>query len=222
MDESRKSYEHFSAFERSILSGSVLDIGAGRDPVVSHAVGFDQQHGDANMISSYVHQLFDCVYSSHCLEHMRDPSKALANWWQLVKPDGHLFFTVPDEDLYEQGVFPSRFNGDHKFTFTLAKKRSWSPVSVNVLDLVRSLPHCEIVSIALNDIGYDPRLRKHGPVRSSRIARFLLRQCASLQKRGWHLLPRHWQFYLEKACLIDQTRAGALAQIEVVLRKISG
>jgi len=221
MDESRKSYEHFSAFERSILTGSVLDIGAGRDPVVSHAVGFDQEQGDANTITTHVHQLFDCVYSSHCLEHMQDPSKALANWWQLVKPDGYLFFIVPDEDLYEQGVFPSRFNGDHKFTFTLAKKRSWSPVSVNVWDLARSLPHSEIVSLALNDIGYDHRLQKHGQVRSSQIPRFILRQFASLKKRGWDLLPRACQFYLEKACLIDQTRDGGLAQIEVILRKNS-
>lgn len=221
MYESRKSYEHFSAFERSILTGSVLDIGAGPDPVVSHAVGFDQEQGDANRITEHVDQLFDCVYSSHCLEHMRDPQKALENWWQLVKPNGYLFFIVPDEDLYEQGVFPSRFNGDHKFTFTLAKKQSWSPVSVNVWNLVRSLPDSEILSLALNDIGYDHRLRRHGEVRSSSLSRFILRQFASLKKRGWDLLPRRWQFQLEKACLIDQTRESGLAQIEVILRKSS-
>lgn len=48
--------------------------------------------------------------------------------------------TVPDEDLYEQGVFPSTFNLDHKWTLTIFKRSSWSHRSVNVLDLLKSLP----------------------------------------------------------------------------------
>ena len=47
--------------------------------------------------------------------------------------------TVPDEDLYEQGVFPSTFNRDHKWTFTVLKERSWSSRSLNILDLIRDL-----------------------------------------------------------------------------------
>lgn len=31
------------------------------------------------------------------------------------------FFIVPDADLHEQGVFPSRFKSDHKTTFTIYK-----------------------------------------------------------------------------------------------------
>ena len=68
---------------------------------------------------------------------------------------GYLFFIVPDEDLYEQGVFPSRFNSDHKATFTISKTRSWSPKSYNVFDLARSLPGAEIFKIQLCDIGYN-------------------------------------------------------------------
>ncbi len=45
--------------------------------------------------------------------------------------------TVPEEDLYEQGVWPSRFNPDHKWTFTIAKSSSWSPRSINVVDVVK-------------------------------------------------------------------------------------
>jgi hypothetical protein len=66
---------------------------------------------------------------------MHDPRKALLECWQLVRVGGHLFFIVPDEALYEQGVFPSRFNADHKATFTISKAQSWSPISINVLDL---------------------------------------------------------------------------------------
>ena len=39
---------------------------------------------------------------------------------------------VPDEDLYEQGQFPSTYNVDHKWTFTILKTTSWSPCSLNL------------------------------------------------------------------------------------------
>ena len=65
---------------------------------------------------------------------MIEPRVALQHWLRVLKPGGHLVVTVPDEDLYEQGVWPSTFNGDHKHTFTMFKQRSWSPVSINVLD----------------------------------------------------------------------------------------
>jgi hypothetical protein len=43
--------------------------------------------------------------------------RALARWWELVRPGGFLVFTVPDEAMYEQGVWPSTFNTDHKWSF---------------------------------------------------------------------------------------------------------
>jgi hypothetical protein len=56
--------------------------------------------------------------------------------------------TVPDEDLYEQGLFPSTFNRDHKWTFTIFKTKSWSDRSINLLDMIRELgPSAEVVKI---------------------------------------------------------------------------
>jgi SAM-dependent methyltransferase len=116
---------------------------------------YDQEHGDAQLMANVADASFDFLYSSHCLEHLRDPVEALNNWVRIVKPGGHLVVQVPDEDLYEQGVWPSRFNGDHKLTFTIHKPRSWSPVSVNVLDLIRGLSdRVRPVSIQLLDQGY--------------------------------------------------------------------
>ncbi len=148
--------------ERAILTGRGIDIGCGIDPLDTSVLCFDQQDGDANDITAYVKDTFDFVYSSHCLEHMVDPKKTILAWWKLVKPGGHLFFIVPDEDLYEQGVFPSRFNPDHKATFTISKRQSWSPVSINVLDLVESLPGGHLIGIELQDKGYDRNLMRHG------------------------------------------------------------
>ena len=63
----------------------------------------------------------------------------MKHWFRVLKPGGYLVITVPDEDLYEQGVFPSSFNRDHKWTFTIYKPASWSGRSINLIDMVRAL-----------------------------------------------------------------------------------
>jgi len=168
MNEATKTRKLWGELEISILAGKGIDIGCGPDPVTPDAYRFDKENGDANDITKYVHDEFDFVFSSHCLEHIRDPRKAIQEWWKLVRLGGHLFFIVPDEDLYEQGVFPSRFNSDHKATFTISKAKSWSPVSINVLDLVHLLPGAQLVTLVLQDVGYDRRQLKHGPLSPAR------------------------------------------------------
>ena len=90
MDESAKTNRLRSAeFHRTYFSGRVIDIGCGPDLVVPHAVPFDVEHGDAQWIRNYFEaESFDCVHSSHCLEHMRDVKSALEQWWELVKRGG--------------------------------------------------------------------------------------------------------------------------------------
>jgi SAM-dependent methyltransferase len=220
MDETSKSKRFWGALEHSVLKGSGIDIGCGPDPVFPHTRRFDVDDGDANYITRYVREQFDFVYASHCLEHMHEPRKAILEWWQLVKPGGHLFFTVPDEDLYEQGVFPSRFNEDHKATFTIWKEKSWSPVSINVRDLADSLPRGQLVRLALQDDNYDRRLMRHGPDTPPGAAlRPLIRAYHGLRRCG---LPRLGAVELWKSryFAIDQTkRPDALAQIQCIVRK---
>jgi hypothetical protein len=67
---------------------------------------------------------------------MVNPFEAYKNWLRICKPGGYIITTIPDEDLYEQGVFPSTFNNDHKSTWTILKEKSWSPVSVNLIELL--------------------------------------------------------------------------------------
>ncbi|MDR2614334.1 MAG: class I SAM-dependent methyltransferase, partial [Candidatus Accumulibacter sp.] len=118
----------FSDFEMNIIAnGEGIDIGCSVNPISASAVGFDMEDGDANEITKYVNRPFDWVYSAHCLEHMYDPYKTLPEWWKLVKSGGYMIIYVPDEDLYEQGHFPSIYNPDHKTTFTIKKEKSWSP-----------------------------------------------------------------------------------------------
>lgn len=215
--ETTKSKQIWGPLEWSVLQGKGIDVGSGPDPITPDTRPFDIDDGDANHITRYVHEQYDFVYSSHCLEHMHDPRLALAEWWKLVKPGGHIFFIVPDEDLYEQGVFPSRFNRDHKATFTVSKARSWSPVSHNVLDLARGLPDGELVSLVLQDQGYDRTLLRHGRV-AGPVAASVARLYASLRKRGLRI--RSIEGWIDRLVPIDQTSTrGASAQIQCIVRK---
>ena len=139
MDEASKTRRvRGPDFERQYLSGKVIDIGAGTDPVCPWAEIFDVAEGDANFITRYrAPETYDTVHSSHCLEHLHDPKQALRQWWQLVRPGGYLVLVVPHEDLYEQGFWPSIFNPDHKATFRLDGTASWSPVRETCMKAAR-------------------------------------------------------------------------------------
>lgn len=137
-----------SAFIRRYFVGDGLDIGGKPDPLALYREFFpllrsvrtwDWEDGDAQFLEGIENDSLDFIHSSHCLEHLVDPREGLRHWLRVLRPGGHLVITVPDEDLYEQGVFPSGFNRDHKWTFTLFKHRSWSERSLNLLDLVREL-----------------------------------------------------------------------------------
>jgi len=218
MNESSKSKRRFTQPQRAALAGTVLDIGAGADPVAPGAVVFDLGQGDANRISGLEPASFDCVYSSHCLEHMIDPVASLANWWTFVRPGGALFLIVPDEDLYEQGVFPSRFNSDHKATFTIAKKESWSTRSFNVFEMCQALPGARVESLYLNDIAYDRGRTFHGD-RTGGLLRRWRRLYDKAVRKKW--ISRRDDFERQTASVVtlDQTAGPALAQIEILVRK---
>lgn len=179
------------------------------------------EDGDANIITKFVHEQFDYVYSSHCLEHMKNPKNALAEWWQLVKPGGHLMFIVPDEDLYEQGIFPSRFNPDHKATFTVSKRNSWSPVSFNVYDLALGLPGSRIVSIELQDQGYDRKQVVWGtPAEQPRALRIARRLYLAWRRRTGREIQA-MEAVLKLFEVRDQTQNPAtLAQIQCIVQKL--
>ena len=139
---------HEPNFTNRYFTGNGLDVGGGPDPLGLYVELFprmqgvkvwDKEDGDAETLDGVEDESFDFVHSSHCLEHLDDPAAGLANWFRAVKPGGHLIVTVPDEDMYEQGQFPSTWNGDHKCTFTIAKAKSWSSKSLNVLDLISAL-----------------------------------------------------------------------------------
>ena len=157
-----------SRFATRWLVGVGLDVGGGADsiglhvelfPLIRKVIVYDKSDGDAQTLANVESDSFDFVFSSHCLEHVLDPYEAIANWIRVAKSNGHLIVSIPDEDLYEQGTWPSRFNADHKTSWTIDKESSWSPVSVNVLDLVRAFrPLVKVLRIEQIDHTYRNRL----------------------------------------------------------------
>jgi len=155
--------EKLWAFKELYFVGSGIDIGCGRDslslqmsrfPKITSVMNWDKEEGDASMMIGLKEESFDFVYSSHCLEHIIDPIKAIKKWFSLVKTKGYLIITVPDEDMYEGGVFPSQYNHDHKWTFTIFKDKSWSFRSINILDLVKGLG--KLIRLDLIEDYYSP------------------------------------------------------------------
>ena len=155
---------HEPNFASKYFVGKGLDIGAGPDPLGLYIELFprmegvkvwDKDNGDAQTLIELEDNHFNFVHSSHCLEHMEDPATSLKNWFRVLKPEGHLIITVPDEDMYEQGVFPSAWNSDHKYTFTIYKSKSWSPKSINIVELIITLGgEAELVKLQKLDESY--------------------------------------------------------------------
>jgi SAM-dependent methyltransferase len=144
-------------FTNRYFVGRGLDIGGKPDPLALYKELFcrmkavrtwDWEDGDAQFLAGVSDGEYDFVHSSHCLEHLVDPVDGLHNWFRVVREGGYLVVTVPDEDLYEQGQFPSTFNRDHKWTFTIFKSKSWSDKSINLLDMVRQMdPAAEMLKL---------------------------------------------------------------------------
>src|SRR6478609_9387966 len=155
---------HDSRFATRYFVGEGIDIGAGSDalgqyreqfPGMRSCRAWDLKDGDAQVLATVPDASFDFIHSSHCLEHMRDPYEAMQHWLRVLKPGGHMVVMIPDEDLYEQGIFPSTFNGDHKWTFTICKPASWSPRSVNLTDmLARFAAQAHVVKMETLDAGF--------------------------------------------------------------------
>jgi SAM-dependent methyltransferase len=225
MNETEKTNKlRNQSFFDSYFQGKVIDIGGGNSLVLPNAERFDIEDGDANEVTKYrPKESYDTVYSSHCLEHMIDPVKALNEWWRLVKPGGYMVLVVPDENLYEQGFWPSIFNEDHKATFRIRGASSWSPVSHNISELASSLPEADVLKVTIYDQNYNHRLKLSFPPKRVRIPNIWFKIKYVLRK-----IPIAWfqndMMYKKVECIlfripIDQTLSEALAQIEVVVKK---
>lgn len=154
--ETSKSYERRlrEGFFDKYCQGEGLDIGCGADPITPSVSGWDILNGDAQYLKGIEDESFDYVYSSHCLEHLRDVRVSIRNWYRVVKKGGYLIIAVPHRDLFEKRkTLPSMFNGDHKHMFLLGE--SEEPDTLDILEEIeQSIKNYDIVYAKICDEGY--------------------------------------------------------------------
>ena len=71
---------------------------------------------DCENLGMFTSNSMDFVFSSHLLEHMEDPTRVLASWWRVIKPEGYLVLYLPHADFYPKVGQPGA-NPDHKHDF---------------------------------------------------------------------------------------------------------
>ena len=148
---------------QNFLRGKGIDIGSGDDclKIPEGTVRpWDVADGDAQLMSGLPDNEFDFVYSSHCLEHMRDVPETLRNWTRILRPGGHLYFVVPDYILYEKMTWPSMYNTDHKqsFSFLITREHVQRPnhfhIEKNLIPLLSELG-VDVVRYEVEDYGFN-------------------------------------------------------------------
>lgn len=164
-NETRKGYNRRLAagyFDR-YLRGNGIDIGCGKDIlqiVDGNVIPYDKLHHsvehEAQTMGEMQDGSMDFAYSSNCLEHIDNPVEALRSWIRIVKPGGIIFFTVPDETLYEHDIWPSTFNKTHQWSFTM-KRGSKLPKSIHIQSWLEQFD-AEVLSVKIADTGYDHSL----------------------------------------------------------------
>lgn len=144
---------------------SGIDIGCGPDPVQSTFDKWDVElgHGDATFMEGVEGNKYHTVYNSHLLEHIIFPTTAVARWYQILAPCGHLIIVVPHRDLFEkQKEPPSRWNPDHKWFWLPDKEEPPATKSLKkVIEDAISSPN--IVSLRVLDDGYQPNDSEQHP-----------------------------------------------------------
>lgn len=136
-----------------LFKGRGIDIGGGPDSISKYGYdcyNWDIANGDsdAQFLKTVKDNTYNFVHSSHCLEHMVDPKIAIKHWVRVCKSGGYIVITIPDEELYEHNMWPSRFNADHKWSFRIYTGTPRTYKSINVVDLLKLVwKDTEIISL---------------------------------------------------------------------------
>lgn len=153
-------------FHSRYFVGEGIDIGGGSDSLEHHSYAFrmikkvdtwDVPQGDAQYMIGVKDNRYDFVHSSHCLEHMVDPYTAFKNWIRITKPGGFLIVTVPEEKMYERGIWPSKSNSDHKWSFVIGHSRHSMSKSISILEFLYRFSEIDVEKIELISDFYDAR-----------------------------------------------------------------
>lgn len=164
-------------YRERVFRGTALEIGPGYEPLTRYPAdlphitglvcvdhndlpGYDSTWhvSDACKLDCLEGATFDVVYSSHCLEHVWNPSEALALWWQHVAPGGYLVVLVPSWLHYERLIWPPSVNTDHKTAWVLNHNVSGTPLPFirGLINEANKLTNGVILRATTLDTGFNP------------------------------------------------------------------
>lgn len=110
------------AVQRTALKyciGQGIDIGAGFWPLPgSTPIDTDQGPGTANRVEDISENSQDYVFSSHCLEHIKDWESTLDTWISKIKTGGILFLYLPHPSCKLWHMDNPMMKGIHKWVPT--------------------------------------------------------------------------------------------------------
>jgi hypothetical protein len=115
MSESEKIKETVDKY----LRGFVIDIGSAGSPITPTAFCIDgREFMNVNHVTDDLYSLpeqlhgkipkADCLFSSHCLEHLLDDYQAILSWSKLIAKGGYFILYLP-----EAGAYDSYNNEEH-------------------------------------------------------------------------------------------------------------
>ncbi len=103
-----------------IFKGDGIDVGSGDDPL-PNALAFDLPDGGGDDLTKFFSRgNYDYIHASNVLEHAISPEVMLRSWIECLKPGGYIVATVPDWELYEKKIWPSKWNAGHRSIWTMS------------------------------------------------------------------------------------------------------
>jgi SAM-dependent methyltransferase len=145
---------------------------------------------EASDLSAIADASYDCVLASHCLEHVANPLRALAEWKRVTKPDGFVLLILPHKD----GTFDWQRP-------TTALSHMVADYENNVSE--DDLTHLQEI-LTLHDLGRDKA--------AGTMEQFRERCLDNLSRRAMH----HHVFDTRSALRLVDRAGFALVQVDVV------
>ena len=127
---------------RKIFAGQGLDVHIEEDTLkqddwhgITSLCHFGPSSGDYNYLSTYYQKnQFDFIHASQVLHCARNPRECIKDWVKSVKPGGYVVISVPDFYIYEHGNWPSKYNSDHKSSWSITRPASICQLHQHVAD----------------------------------------------------------------------------------------
>ena len=84
-------YANHTIWEGEVTAGQTFKYHAGKPPGTQYIC-------EATNLKPIPDRSYDCVLASHCLEHVANPLRALAEWKRVLKKRGLLLLVLPHKD----------------------------------------------------------------------------------------------------------------------------